>query len=250
MIGDIISDPIGFLGNLVDGVKAGLEPLRRQHRHPPQEGADGLAVRRARRRRHRSSRRRSTSRGSSTLVMQVLGLTYRQHPRQGGQARRREVVAKMEQTVDVFKILVIEGHPGLWKWIKDKVGDLEEIVIGGIKTFIIEKVIKARHHLADLPPEPRRRLHQGVQGDLRHHHVHHRARRRDHGFRQLDPRLDRRDRQGDIASSRTRSRTPSPRRSRSRSPSSPACSASAASRRRSRRSSRVRKPIERPSTSS
>ena len=35
VIGDIIADPIGFLGKLVDGIKAGLEPLRRQHRHPP-----------------------------------------------------------------------------------------------------------------------------------------------------------------------------------------------------------------------
>ena len=53
------------------------------------------------------------------------------------------VVAKLEQTVDVFKMLVTEGVAGLWKWIKDKIGDLEEMVIGGIKNFIIEKVIKA-----------------------------------------------------------------------------------------------------------
>jgi len=49
----------------------------------------------------------------------------------------------MEQTVDVFKTLVSEGVGGLWRWIKDRVGDLEDLVLGSIKTFIIEKVIKA-----------------------------------------------------------------------------------------------------------
>ena len=52
------------------------------------------------------------------------------------------VVSKMEQTVDVFKMLVTEGPAGLWKWIKDKVGDFQDMVLGGIKDFIIERVIK------------------------------------------------------------------------------------------------------------
>ena len=35
VIGDIIADPIGFLGNLDRRHQGGPEPLRRQHRHPP-----------------------------------------------------------------------------------------------------------------------------------------------------------------------------------------------------------------------
>ena len=81
--------------------------------------------------------------GIFDLVMQVLGLTYRQIRARVVKLVGEKVVTKLEQTVDVFKVLVTEGIPGLWKWIKDKVGDLEEMVIGGIKTFIIEKVIKA-----------------------------------------------------------------------------------------------------------
>ena len=49
----------------------------------------------------------------------------------------------MEQTVDVFKTLVTEGAAGLWEWIKDKLGDLKDMVLGAIKDFVIEKVIKA-----------------------------------------------------------------------------------------------------------
>src|SRR3954451_12763331 len=81
--------------------------------------------------------------GIFDLVMQVLGLTYRQIRNRVVKLVGEKVVARLEQTVDVFKVLVTEGIPGLWKWIKDKVGDLEELVIGGIKTFIVEKVIKA-----------------------------------------------------------------------------------------------------------
>src|SRR3954462_13826187 len=36
-----------------------------------------------------------------------------------------------------------EGVGGLWKWIKDKIGDFEDMVLGSIKTFIVEKGIKA-----------------------------------------------------------------------------------------------------------
>ena len=75
--------------------------------------------------------------------MQVLGLTYRQIRARVVKLVGEKVVARLEKTVDVFKVLVTEGVPGLWKWIKDKVGDLEEMVMGGIKTFIIEKIIKA-----------------------------------------------------------------------------------------------------------
>ena len=52
-------------------------------------------------------------------------------------------MAKMEQAVDVFKIIATEGLAGLWKWILDRIGDFQEMVMGEIREFISEKVIKA-----------------------------------------------------------------------------------------------------------
>ena len=52
VIGAILDDPIGFLGNLISGVMAGLNQFCRQYRRASEEGPDGLAVRRAGRRRH------------------------------------------------------------------------------------------------------------------------------------------------------------------------------------------------------
>ena len=39
----------------------------------------------------------------------------------------------MEQAVDVFKTLVTEGLAGLWKWILEKLANLEDMVLGQIK---------------------------------------------------------------------------------------------------------------------
>ena len=142
VIGDIIADPIGFLGKLVDGIKAGLNRFVGNIATHLQEGLMGWlfgAIGKAGIQLPKSF----DIAGIFDLVMQVLGLTYRQIRARVVKLVGEKVMTKLEQTVDVFKVLVTEGIPGLWKWIKDKVGDLEEVVIGGIKTFIIEKVIKA-----------------------------------------------------------------------------------------------------------
>ncbi|WP_053226032.1 phage tail protein [Solirubrobacter soli] len=142
VIGDIISDPIGFLGRLVDGIKAGLSRFVGNIASHLQEGLMGWlfgAIGRA----GIQLPKNFDIAGIFDLVMQVLGLTYRQIRARVVKLVGERVMTKLEQTVDVFKILVTEGPAGLWHWIQDKVGDLEETVIGGIKNFIIEKVIKA-----------------------------------------------------------------------------------------------------------
>ena len=65
-IGKIIKDPIGFLGNFVNAVKARHRRLRRAHRGPPQAGLQGLAVRRAGRGRHPAAREVRPARASSS----------------------------------------------------------------------------------------------------------------------------------------------------------------------------------------
>ena len=49
----------------------------------------------------------------------------------------------MEKTVDVIGDFAAKGIAGAWEWIKDKIGDLEDMVIGPIKEFVIEKVVKS-----------------------------------------------------------------------------------------------------------
>ena len=142
VIGDIIKDPIGFLGKLIDGIKSGLNRFVGNIAAHLQEGlmgwlfgalgGAGITIPKT-----------FDLAGIVDLVLQVLGLTYQNIRARVVRLVGEPVMQRMEQTVDVFKTLVSEGVGGLWRWIKDRVGDLEDLVLGSIKTFVIEKVIKA-----------------------------------------------------------------------------------------------------------
>ena len=88
VIGDIIADPIGFLGNLVSGIKPGLtsssatsSPTSRTALMGWLFGALGVAG--------IQMPETFDLTGILDLVTQVLGLTYREHPRQGREAPGR-----------------------------------------------------------------------------------------------------------------------------------------------------------------
>ena len=142
VIGDIIADPIGFLGNLVSGIKSGLSSfLGRIGSHLQNAlmnwlfgalGGAGLQM-----------PAKLDLAGILDLVMQVIGLTYANIRNRVAKLVGEKAVGRMEQTVDVFKMLATQGVGGLWEFIKDQVGNLEELVIGQIKEFVTEKVIKA-----------------------------------------------------------------------------------------------------------
>ena len=245
VIGDIITDPIGFLGKLVDGVKAGLTRFVGNIATHLKKGLMGWlfgALGEA----GIEMPKTFDLAGIFELVMDVLGLTYRSIRARVAKLVGEPVVAKMEQTVDVFKTLVTEGHrrplgvdqgqgrrPRGHGARRHQGLHHREVIKGGI-TWLLSLLnpaaafIKACKAIYDIV------MFIVERGSA------------DHGVRQLDPRLDRRDRPRPAsASSPTRSRARSPRRSRWRSPSSPACSASAGSARRSSEViEKVRKPID------
>ena len=88
-IGDIIGDPIGFLGNLISGIKGGIDKFFANIGDPPQEGPDGLAVRTAGQRRHRASRDLRPQ-GHHQAAGVDLRPHLGQHPQPDRQADRRE----------------------------------------------------------------------------------------------------------------------------------------------------------------
>jgi hypothetical protein len=142
VIGAIIDDPIGFFGKLADGVKAGLARFVGNIATHLQNGlmnwlfgalgSAGITMPKS-----------LDFAGILDLVMQVLGLTYNAIRARVVNIVGAPIVDKMEQTVDVFKTLATEGVAGIWRWIQDKLSSLEDTVLGQIKNFIIEKVIKS-----------------------------------------------------------------------------------------------------------
>jgi Skp family chaperone for outer membrane proteins len=142
VIGSIISDPIGFLGNFVNAVKTGVMNFADRIGEHLSKGlkawlfgslADaGVEI-----------PEKFDLRGIIQLVLSVLGLTWKSIRARITKSIPEPVMQKIEQSVDVFKILVGEGVGGLWKFVVDKVGDIEEMVIGQLKDFVITKIIKA-----------------------------------------------------------------------------------------------------------
>src|SRR5215218_6891695 len=141
VIGDIISDPIGFLGNLIGGIKSGLTRFVDNIATHLENGLMGWLFGALGNAGIQLPKTFDLA-GIFDLAMQVLGLTYQRIRGRVAKVVGEPVVEKMEQTVDVFKMLVTDGLAALWNWVKDKVGDFYDLVMGGIKDFIIERVIK------------------------------------------------------------------------------------------------------------
>lgn len=141
-VGLIIADPIGFLGNLVEGVKLGVKGFVNNIGTYLKNGlfewlfgtlaAAGLKL-----------PAQFDLRGFLDLVLQVLGLTYANFRKRAVNIVGEEVVSQIEKVSEIFKILVTEGPAGLWNYIKEQVSGMIAALIDGIKSFLIEKVIIA-----------------------------------------------------------------------------------------------------------
>jgi hypothetical protein len=144
VIGDIIKDPIKFLGNLVSAIKMGLNQFGvniQKHLKAALMGwlfgtlgdagiqlPDSFDLK-----------------GILSLILQVLGLTYENVRAIAVKIAGEKVVAFVEGTVTFFTTLAKEGPAGLWRWIQDKIAELnlKEMVLGAIKDFVITKIITA-----------------------------------------------------------------------------------------------------------
>ncbi|MDQ2807411.1 MAG: hypothetical protein M3Z04_10955 [Chloroflexota bacterium] len=138
----IIADPIKFLGNLVAAVKQGLGNFMSNIGAHLQKGLLGWLFGAL----GDAGIELPASfdlKGILSLVMQVVGLTYANIRGRAVKAVGEPTVRNMEKSVDIFKVLASEGPAGLWRFIKDKIGDLKDTVIEGIKNFVIERIVVA-----------------------------------------------------------------------------------------------------------
>lgn len=140
-VGDIIADPIAFLGNLVSGVMGGLKRfLARIATHLRNALAEwlfgtlgGAGIKLP---------ARLDGAGILDLVLQVIGLTYASIRARVARVVGEPVVAHMEQAVDLFKTLAGGGLGALWELVSDRLADLRDSVLGKIEEWVVERVIK------------------------------------------------------------------------------------------------------------
>ena len=142
VIGDIIAHPIRFLGNLVTGVMQGLKNFVSNIGTHLKKGlmdwlfgalsGAGLQL-----------PDNFDLKGIISIVLQILGLTYANFRSRAVAIVGEPVVAAIEKTAEVFKVIVTEGIPGLWRFIKDQLANLKSMVLDAIFDFVKEKVIMA-----------------------------------------------------------------------------------------------------------
>jgi hypothetical protein len=141
-IGKILKDPIGFLGNLISGIKQGLQNFAGNIGAHLKKGLMGWLFGEL----AKSGIQLPESfdlKGILTLVMQVLGLTWENLRARAVKMFGEKVVSALEKGFEIFTIVKEQGIGGLWEFIKDKLSSLKDTVIEGIKDMVITQVIKA-----------------------------------------------------------------------------------------------------------
>ncbi len=139
----IIKDPIGFLGNLIGGIKQGFDNFVGKIGEHLQGGligwltgamgAVGLQI----------PKDIFSLPGIFDLVMQILGLSWNYIRTKAVKLMGEPVVAAAEKTFEVFTLLQEKGVFGLWEYVKEQFTDLKETVIEAIKNMVITQVITA-----------------------------------------------------------------------------------------------------------
>ncbi|MAZ28350.1 MAG: hypothetical protein CL868_14905 [Cytophagaceae bacterium] len=142
-IGAIISDPIGFLGNLLRGVKDGFLNFGKNIlRHLMSGlvtwltgalGPMGITI----------PDDIFSLKGIFSLVMQVLGLTWDYMRQKAVKLLGEPVVQALEVGFEIFQIIRTQGIAGVWEYLKEQFNDLKETVIDAIQEMIISQVVEA-----------------------------------------------------------------------------------------------------------
>ena len=143
VIGVIMADPLGFMGNLFDGIGKGFDMFKANIQNhllggllewlTGSLGPMGIVM----------PKDIFSLSGIFDLVMQVLGLGWDYIRQKAVLILGEPVVKGLEETYDVFKNFATNGIAGLWDFMKEKFSDLKETVIESIKEMLITQVIQA-----------------------------------------------------------------------------------------------------------
>ena len=142
VVGKIIKDPIGFLGNLVKGLKQGFDNFAGNIGKHLQAGLIGWLTGAMGGVGIQIPDDIFSLKGIFNLVMQILGLTWDYIRKKAVKLFGARVVAALETGSEIFQALM-QGPDALWEYVKEQFGDLKETVIEAIKEMVITQVITA-----------------------------------------------------------------------------------------------------------
>jgi hypothetical protein len=141
-IGDIISDPVGFLGNLIAGIKGGINKFFDNigtHLKKGlmgwlfgQLGDAGLEIPDT-----------FDIKGIIKLLASIFGLTWTNIRNRIVKQIGEKAMAAVEMGVEIFQIIASQGVAGLWQMLVEKIGNIKDMILEKIQDFVITKIITA-----------------------------------------------------------------------------------------------------------
>ena len=136
----IIRDPVTFVGHLVRAGKLGFQQFMAKGLQYLQQGVVGWLLG-ALEGAGLQLPAQFDLRGVLSLVLQVLGLTYANIRAKLVRATSEAFVARLEQVFDFLRILVTQGPAAAWQKILEYVGNLRDLVLDGIKAWVMRTVV-------------------------------------------------------------------------------------------------------------
>jgi hypothetical protein len=142
-VGAILRDPIGFLGNLVSAVGAGLKAFVGNIADHLKKGLVSWLMGAAAQAGIQLPDKFDLK-GILQLIASLLGLTWSAiRARIVGRGVPDQALTAAEQAVPEAQLLAREGLPGLWHQITTKLGDLRAMILGKLSDFLIPTVLVA-----------------------------------------------------------------------------------------------------------
>lgn len=139
---NIIRNPVAFVGNLVKSVQGGFKQFASNIATHLKEGlmgwlfgalaGTGLQL-----------PKQLNLEGIVSLVLQIIGATYTKV--RGLLVKRigEEKVSRLEKAFEFVRMIATQGLAKAWQKITEFVGNLQEIVMGGIKEWVMNSVVTA-----------------------------------------------------------------------------------------------------------
>jgi hypothetical protein len=141
VLSTIIHDPIGFIGNLIQAVRKGFDQFSTNILAHLKEGLmkwlfgalAGAGLRLP---------EKFDLMGILSLVLQILALTYDRLRGLLVKAIGEKPVAYLEKTFEFLTTLVTKGLGAAWEKLVEFLGDLKEMVLGGIRDWVVTTIVK------------------------------------------------------------------------------------------------------------
>ena len=141
VIKKIVTDPVGFIKNIISAVKNGIGLFRKNIKKHLVGGlvswltgamADVPVQLPA----------QFDLKGIISLVLQILGITWNNIRTKLVKKLGERVMAVVETSVEIVKRLISEGPMALWEMIKEKASEIKTQVMEGIRNWVVTNVIK------------------------------------------------------------------------------------------------------------